>query len=229
MLPPPEARLPQAGVSISIRCRPCAHVAGDLADYAQVDGNRAAMVVADVAGHGISAAMLTTLVKSAFSSTPQGDPLALVQNIAVALRPFQCERFVTMLAARIDRAAQTLEYVNAGHPAGFVFSAAKVVQTLDATGPLILPISSPQDFELKTVPLPSNSGILLYTDGISSALGESAQLSTIRAEEFLQQYRGGAALLDGILAAVNATAANADPPDDLTLLTASIGVPGLVM
>ena len=68
MLPPPKARL--AGFDIHAAYFPCEAIGGDLYDYASAAEDSVAVVIADVAGHGASAAMLTGIVKSAFHASP---------------------------------------------------------------------------------------------------------------------------------------------------------------
>ncbi len=77
-----------------------------------------ALLIADVSGHGVSAAMLTGIVKSAFhaSHVDGFEPLAVVQRVSTGLAAFSPERFVTLVAALIAPDERQLRYVNAGHP-----------------------------------------------------------------------------------------------------------------
>ena len=229
MLPPADGRLGKAGVSVAVRTRPCAEVGGDVVDYAE-SGATAALLVADVAGHGIGAAMLTTVIKSAFAASAGSAyaPADLVRSIYRALAAFSPERFVTCIVARIDRGKRTVEYVNAGHPAGWIFQRKQIVGELSPTAPLIMPGTPAGEVKSHCVPLPENAGLLLYTDGLIDARGDVERYGVARLRDDLSRFPGGgAALLDGILASVDAFTARTPQPDDITLLAASVGLSGL--
>ena len=79
----PEREKVVNGLAICCRYTPCARLGGDLYDYAAVESGETALLIADVSGHGVSAAMLTGVVKSAFhASRADGfDPLAVVHRV----------------------------------------------------------------------------------------------------------------------------------------------------
>src|SRR5262249_29478765 len=114
LLPANEAVLNR--VAICCRYEPFAGLGGDLYDYAQSAG-RTAVLIADVSGHGVSAAMLTGIVKSAFhaSHVDGYEPSEVVQRVWTGLAAFSAERFVTMVAALFAPVERRLTYVNAGH------------------------------------------------------------------------------------------------------------------
>ena len=89
---------------------PLTELAGDLCDYAVAGPGQVAVLVADVVGHGASAAMLTALVKSAFhaAQTESYDPAVVVKRVSEGLATFDAGRFVTLLAARLDLGNGTL-------------------------------------------------------------------------------------------------------------------------
>jgi sigma-B regulation protein RsbU (phosphoserine phosphatase) len=213
-----------------MRCRPCSDVGGDLVDYAPADGC-AALLIADVAGHGISAAMLTTVVKSAFraAGAARYEPQAVVTAVMDGLAPFGQEKFVTLLSAVVDRAAKTIRYANAGHPPGWIFRRGEVIDELNPTGPLILPGGGLGEIAVARVALPEHAGVLLFTDGLTDAVAPGGQrFDESRLREVVGRFPGGgAALLDGILASADAFCAGEPPRDDITLLTATMGLPGL--
>jgi phosphoserine phosphatase RsbU/P len=228
MLPAAESRI--GGVSISARWRPCAELGGDLIDYADAGQRGAALLVADVSGHGTPAAMLTALVKAAFRSTVVEGyaPLAVVGSVARNTELFGTDRFLTLFAARIDARSRTVEYVNAGHPPGQLFHRGQVIQELHPTGPLVSHALPDEAWQLARAELPANSGILLYTDGVLDASGEAGRFGAQRLVETINRHRGGGkTLLDGILAAVDSFTGDRGIDDDVALMTASVGLPGL--
>src|SRR5262245_51256879 len=134
-------------------------------------------MIADVAGHGVSAALLTTLVKCAFinSASSAYDPLAIVSAILPSLQPFDAGQFITMFAARIDAKRGIIEYVNAGHPAGWLFQRGKIIEEFPATNPPLLRDASPDDYQLHSAKLPNHAGLLLYSDGLMDAIGDTGR------------------------------------------------------
>jgi hypothetical protein len=152
MLPPAKAVI--EGVAIDARCVACSELGGDIFDYAPAGPGRAAVLVADVAGHGMSAALLTAVVKAAFrSSAVDGfEPLAVVQRVAQGIAGFSARRFVTLEVARIDRNRAVMDFVGAGHPPGIVRAADGQVKLLDATGPLVSPAFGLDEWEQHSIP-----------------------------------------------------------------------------
>jgi len=212
---------------LAVWCRyePSSELGGDLYDYAVSASGRAALLVADVSGHGTSAAMLTATVKSAFRSThaEDYDPLAVVRCVANSLAAFGTERFVTIVTVSVTPNGRELRYVNAGHPPGLIWGNRREPLMLGATGPLISPALPPWDWTATSVALGEGDQLLLYTDGVSDAL----ESPTLAAEERIrlavaQHPEGGPALLDALVADVRHHLVADSVPDDLTLTTARV-------
>src|SRR6185503_9685285 len=91
------------GLAICCRYTPCSGLGGDLYDYAAAAAGQIALLIADVSGHGVSAAMLTGIVKSAFQASHVDgfEPLAVVHRVWAGLGAFSAERFVTLFAALV--------------------------------------------------------------------------------------------------------------------------------
>ena len=97
LLPPRSSNL--GGISISAHYIPCSELAGDFYDYAAVSPDGVAIVLADVSGHGASAAMLTGSVKSAFhaASADLYEPACVVERVASGIRAFGHHHFITLI------------------------------------------------------------------------------------------------------------------------------------
>jgi len=224
----PEREKVVNGVSVCCRYAPCSALGGDLCDYADAPGGRTAVLIADVSGHGVSAAMLTGIVKSAFHSAHVDafEPAAVVRRVSMGLAAFSPERFVTLVAGLISPGDGWLRYVNAGHPPVVLWATGRAPQWLESTGPLVSPALPAATWNAATIAMRAGDHLLLYTDGIWETLADDDG----RAESSLKSAidraaNGGAALLDEILADVDRRLAGAPKPDDLTLLTASIASP----
>ena len=215
-------------LAVSCRYTPFSGLGGDLYDYAEAGSRQTALLIADVSGHGVSAAMLTAVVKSAFhASRDDGyEPLSVVHRVWSGLAAFSLERFVTLFAALAAPDERQLRYVNAGHPSALLWSVIRDVTWLESTGPLVSP-ALPARWETGTALIDQGDALLLYTDGVSDVLAgadgsaEARLTSTIRSDS-----AGGAALLDAILTDVQHELAGQPQPDDLTLLTARVLTPG---
>ena len=212
------------GVAVCCRYTPSSALGGDLYDYAASTG-RTALLIADVSGHGVSAAMLTGIVKSAFhaSHVDGFEPAAVVQRVSMGLAAFSPDRFVTMVAALISPEERQLRYVNAGHPPVALWGRTREPRWLHSTGPLVSPALMESTWESPVVPIHEGDHLLLYTDGISDALADDNGKSEKGFTRIIDsESEGGAPLLDTILADVHRRLAGRPQPDDLTLLTASV-------
>jgi phosphoserine phosphatase RsbU/P len=213
------------GVAVCCRYTPCSTLGGDLYDYAAAPEGRTALLVADVSGHGVSAAMLTGIVKSAFhaSHVDGFDPLAVVQRVSMGIAAFSAERFVTMIAALISPQEREMRYVSAGHPPMVRWGTSEPFW-LGSTGPLVSPALAASTWRAAAVSMNEGDHLLLYTDGVWEVLADHAGRAEARLTGAIgRASAGGAALLDEILTDVHRELAGGLQPDDLTLLTASVG------
>ena len=154
-------------LAICCRYTPCSGLGGDLYDYAAAASGETALLIADVSGHGVSAAMLTGIVKSAFQASHVDgfEPLAVVQRVWTGLAAFSPERFVTLVAALIAPDRNQLRYVNAGHPPIVLWGGGREPIWLASTGPLVSPVLTGSTWEVRVVPIVEGDQLLLYTDG----------------------------------------------------------------
>ena len=212
-------------VAVSCRYVPCSALGGDLYDYAAASDGRTALLIADVSGHGVSAAMLTGIVKSAFhaSHTDGFDPVAVVERVWMGLAAFSAERFVTLIAALVSPKERLLRYVNAGHPPIVWWRTARERLWLGSTGPLVSPVLMSSQWESSVVPIEEGDHLLLYTDGVWEPLSDPDGRAEPRFESAIDRAPGGAGqLLDVLLSDVHDELAGHAQPDDLTLLTANV-------
>jgi phosphoserine phosphatase RsbU/P len=211
------------GVSLFAHYLPCSELAGDFYDYAAVSQEGAAILVADVSGHGASAAMLTGTVKSAFHSAgaDRYEPACVVDRVANGIRAFGHHHFISLICVRIRNGS--LDFVNAGHPPGILLNGETGVALLEPTGPIISPAFH-FSWEQRTVAVqPGRNRIVLFTDGIIEAEAGSEQYGIERLVEEVQKgSHDGKALAEQILESIRVFTAGRRMNDDLTLVIAEL-------
>ena len=178
--------LPQvAGAEISIAWQPAREVSGDYFDVIQLDAKRVGVCVGDVAGKGITAALLMANLQASFRAFATAD--ATPQVVCTKLNKFLCAntapgKFVTFFYAVLDADKRTLLYENAGHTPGLLLRSNGGPESLGGGGAVLgaLPDWIYQDH---TVQLQPGDRLLISTDGITEA--EDAQLEEFGEERLL--------------------------------------------
>ncbi len=165
-----------AGCTVEGLCLPCQEVGGDWYDYIPLQHGRLAVVLADVSGKGMGAALLmsstrTVLRLVAVSGLPPGEVLSRVNTIL--LKDFPAAKFVTMIYAVLDPQNRSIVFANAGHvhPLLVDSSGAQFLKT-DAGLPLGIQEGS---FSERTVEMVSGSRLLFCSDGVTEAMNPSME------------------------------------------------------
>ncbi len=223
LLPPREARF--GDLEVTTLYEPCLELGGDLCDYAGAPGVGLATLVADVAGKGVSAAMLTGMVKQAFhgSAAEHYAPAAVLQRVFAATRLLPSDRHVTAFCGRFDAAEGSLEYVQTvGHVPAFLVDAHGRVIDLELTADLLHPTFDRWRFEQRLVPFDRGACLLAYTDGLleSRRPGDDEMFGIGRLRQALAgaPRDSAAALVAAVREALRAFQAGRPPEDDVTLL-----------
>lgn len=209
------------GIEVRARHQACSELCGDFYDFAHVGPGRLALLVADVCGHGVSAALLTASVKSAFQTniSDRFDPLAVVDRLADTMASFTPDRFTTVFAALIDRGAAQLTYVNAGHPAAVLWSPGAAPRTLDSNGPWVGSAFPLRSWESARVPLAPASRLLVYTDGVTDMRGPEGRFGVKRLMDLvLGRHTDDAGLVDLLASDLSFFTAGRPLNDDYTIL-----------
>jgi len=173
---PPEV----PGAEIAFASRPQNSVAGDYYDAffataGAADGGKLTLVIADVAGKSIPAALLmATLQASLRTIAGEGASLA---DLVMRLNRYACahsldgRRFTTAVLAEYEPAARRLRYVNAGHNAPILRRANGDMEKLDVGG-VPLGIQSAAAYETSAKDLNPGDALIFFTDGVVEAFDE---------------------------------------------------------
>jgi len=153
---------------ISGSTRACYHVGGDYYDYIPINQDRLAVVIADVAGVGVSAALLMASLRGAlhekFPATYDlGDLVAGLNDFVYTSSDSHV--FISFFLGVIDRSSNVMAYVNAGHNPPLHVGRKGRPAHLESTG-LCLGMFPAQTYEERTVSLKPGDVLCLYTDGI---------------------------------------------------------------
>jgi phosphoserine phosphatase RsbU/P len=205
--------------SVAARYVPMTAVAGDLYDFLLTGNNQAGLLIADVSGHGVPAAMIASMVKLAATShrSSSADPALLLAGMNATLCGNTQNQFVTAAYVFLDAEAGELRYSAAGHPPMLLLRDGKVIEVTE--NGLLLAAFAHAAFSNVTLPLEPGDRLLLYTDGILEAANAKGDFFGHEALCSLLQKTAALATsdtADRIIATIQQWAKAQD--DDLTVL-----------
>lgn len=226
ILPAPDAAPRQPGYAASALLEPAKEVGGDLYDFFTAPDGRQVVIIGDVSGKGVPAAlfmaMVVTLCRYAVASgLAPGAAMTRINGQLAANNP-GC-MFVTLFIGLFDPATGELEYANGGHCPPCVADAASddAPRELEGiSGPLVGVMEDVEYADFRAVLAPGER-CLLYTDGVTEAMNGSLELFGMqRLLDVLRQHRADAP--DGVLRAMHeavlAFRGDAEQSDDITML-----------
>lgn len=160
------------GIQVTATTIPCHTVGGDFYDVIKIDNDKLAIVIADVTGKGIPAALLvSTLQASLHAYVEQGlSPTDLVMKLNKVINENATpEKFITFFICIYDIPTWTLRYVNAGHNHPFVLFERGGLEPLSKGG-FCLGVFTDNRYEEGQLQLSPGDTLILYTDGITEAM-----------------------------------------------------------
>lgn len=216
------------GCEIAAFAHPAKEVGGDFYDFFGLGEGRYALVIADVAGKGVPAALYMALARTTVRTVARGCRAAaeiVRRSNETIIEDAGSVSFVTLLYAVVDEEARTLTYVNAGHNPAVLRRADGTTETLEPTGPVIGFLAD-MEFEEVTVPLRPGDLLVFYTDGVTEAEnGEGAMFGEERLSAVIEAAadRPAGEVAEAIRDAVMAFAGSAPQFDDITVVVLRIG------
>ena len=206
---------------------PAREVGGDLYDFFYIDESRIGLVIADVSGKGVPAALFTTvtraLLRAATSkdfSTP-GECLTMVNELLCESNP-SCI-FITLFFGVLDLRNGELHYSNAGHNPPRLLRADSQVEVVPKTSNIVLGIQPGHTYHNGQVQLKPGDTLFLYTDGITEAENlQDEEFTEARLDEKLAELAGASSerVATEIVDAVHDFVEDAPQSDDITCVVA---------
>ena len=215
-----------AGLELAGVCRPAIAVGGDYYDYLQHAAGRSGLVIADISGKGVPAALLMASlqasVRSLFSTVT--DPGQLQQRLNDALcRSSSSARYATAFVADFDPATRRLTYSNAGHLPALVIRGDETLQC--DKGGVPIGLFERMTYETGALTLAAGDLLALFTDGVTEAPApDGEEFGADRLAGLLRNHRDRPldeiiqAVLDNLLDWSGPVAAH----DDVTLVLARV-------
>jgi phosphoserine phosphatase RsbU/P len=199
---------------------PCHSVGGDYFDVFPI-GDRTAFLIADVSGHGLGAALVTTMLQGALSGMSLGvDPVTVLNHVNM----FLCEhtsvgRYVTLFFGILSTDG-TLDFMRAGHPSPLLIRGGEVTDLYNQGS---LPIGILEDAQVAAANTRLDPGdtLVLFTDGVTEATdpdGEMLETKKLREIVAADGDKSVEELQDSIFKHVDEFTRGAEPSDDVTVL-----------
>lgn len=205
---------------------PAKEVGGDFYDFFMLDENRIAVVMADVSGKGVPAALFMVIAKTLIKNYA-----LLTEDLGDVFRAVNdqlCENnaenmFVTAFMGVWDIRAKTFYYVNAGHNPPLIKNADGSWSWLPVDSGFVLAGIEGMTFQVQSVRMQTGQSIFLYTDGVTEALNPKLELySDQRLEKRLNDPHTKNMTVEELVAFVRSDvqvfAAGAEQADDITML-----------
>lgn len=225
----PQVTQLAGGVQVAVEYQPADEVAGDFYDTFQTS-HGLALVIGDVSGKGIPAALLMGVIHGSVRSSQWTDSSASHERETIELNRLLCERasreqFASMFWSYCDPESNTVRYVNAGHCPPMLIGmrdGKTEIKRLDEGGP-VLGLLSDASYTQGRIEIQPGDVMVLYSDGLVEATAASGEeFGEPRIKELLAQTHRESPekIRDSILASVRLFMGGLRAHDDLTCLVA---------
>jgi len=225
----PESPPILKGFEIAARLEPALNLSGDFYDYIPLSERRLGLMLGDVSGKGVRAAMGMAAARSLMRSVArrgQG-PARVMRDANLRLhRDLGRQLLVTLVYGVIDSETRTLQYCNAGHNAPLLIKPSGRWRALK-TGGLLMGVFDKQHYKTETVSLERGDVLFFYTDGLveaHTAAPERLDFGEARLIDLLLRHRQQKAntLVDTVLEEIKSFSSGAHQHDDLTLIVVRV-------
>lgn len=187
LLPSEEPAIP--GYELYAGYQSCFEVGGDYYDFIRKDDGKLALVIADISGKGVGAALLMAVLQASLRALVNAvaEPAELIRQlnkVLVASSPHN--KFATIFYCELNPVTHELEYVSGGHNPTLL-SIGDEIQELGSSGPVVGIVPS-ATFRCHKVELPPGATLVLYTDGVTELNDEAGEeFGTERLAEIVRE------------------------------------------
>ena len=213
-----------SGVQIAASSTMCEAVGGDYLDYYRLPNSRFIIMLGDVSGKGIGAALVMTSLhatcRALLRHVESLERIMLILNESL-IETTRSQTFVTLMGVLVDAAAGKLYCVRAGHFPPLLLGGGGEVQWLDKGGGLPIGLFSDVKLPLETYDIPKGATLVLYTDGVTeteSEKGEHFGLARLSANVMDHRAEPAAAIHDSIRSSLKRFMGESQQGDDSTLV-----------
>lgn len=209
--------------SIAAFCHPSRQVGGDYYDFFHLPQNQLGIVIADISGKGVGAALLVSQLQAILRAEVRDrNPMnTILTNTNVLITESTAsDRFATLFYAEFDPEGYHLEYCNAGHNYPIVIHSDGQMEFLE-TGGTVLGISTRSQYDIGEITLRMDDVVLFYTDGLTDVINpEGEQYGERRIKRFLVDNRrlGPEELKNKLVRDVSQFSLGAIGFDDMTMV-----------
>ena len=211
---------------------PALEVGGDFYDFFPLEDGRLGIVMADVSGKGVPAALFMMVSRTVMKGTAIGEPdptRVLAEANQLLVESNEESMFVTLFYASFDPNAGVMEFANGGHNLPYVVKRSGEVEQIDCDSGVVLAVLPGFDFPGGTLKLEPGDAVFFYTDGITEAMNEEGEeygddaLATV-----LGEIAGSdpETMSKKVVEAVREHAGEAPQSDDITCLCVRYGGTG---
>jgi serine phosphatase RsbU (regulator of sigma subunit) len=212
------------GMDLAAHNEPAREVGGDFYDFIPVMEDNLGLVIADVSGKGMPAAMFMGLSRTIIRASATGDPAAtnaIQQANELICRDSTSGMFVTLFYAVLNTRWKRLRYVNAGHNPPMVFRKSSDEAIFLRAKGIALGVAHEIDLEELSIDLASGDILVMYTDGITEAINEQEEAFGVeRLIQVILTHRdlSSQAIIDQVQHEVISFAGSQPQFDDITLM-----------
>ncbi len=226
-------------VDIAAMSLPSTQVGGDYYDFVPIDAKRWGIIIADVSGKGVPAAILMAMTRAVFRTQLALSPARMtdmeadysvpltVSKINTSLyKDTESHRFVSLFYGILDVERKSFTYTSAGHNPQLLCRQQDGTAELLTAGGTLVGIMEDTPFERDTVTLSAGDVLVLYTDGITDSANLKEELfGEDRLFQLVKEHRSSGAqdLVDTIYSEITNFSAGAPQFDDMTLIALKMG------
>jgi serine phosphatase RsbU (regulator of sigma subunit) len=165
------------GLEIAVRYLPMTSVAGDFYDFIMVDEKHLGILVADVSGYGLPAALIASMLKTALSAqSPHAfDPAGVLAGLNESLCGKFKRHFATTTYVLVDMEKKSMKYAAAGHPPLLLWRTSTRSASAVLENGVPLGLFPEATYDVVEVPVEQGDKAVLYTDGILETTSPSEQ------------------------------------------------------